>query len=372
MRRVNILHTIETSGPGGAETIFLQLVKGLDAERYGSLVVINEAGWLADQLTAAGIPTICVDWKKWYDFKLIREMMALIDANRIDIIHSHLPDQNFYSCIAGKLAGCDIVATYHGLIEMDRSETTRGRMKFEVVKWAASKVVAVCESGAARLRSMGVPPGKLEMIFNGVDTRAFSLAQRDHGERGNGVCKESILIGMIANIRETKGHEYFIRAAREIADAYPSASFVVCGDLHERLGPPLFQLVKALRLESKLTFLGFRRNIREILAGLDVFVLPSTSEGMPLALLEAMSCGVPIVSTRCGGPQEIIKDGVTGHLVRTKDAHEIAMRVLDILKHKNRGRGMGLAARDEIVMHWSVPSMIEKYDALYAKVIERE
>lgn len=121
MKPRTILHTIETGGPGGAETVLLQLASHLDPARFRSIVLISQDGWLNGQLHARGIPTTLVDCKAWYDLRLPRAMTALIRQEKVDLIHSHLPDQNFYSCLVGALTRCRPIVTYHGPIELTRA-----------------------------------------------------------------------------------------------------------------------------------------------------------------------------------------------------------------------------------------------------------
>ena len=176
---------------------------------------------------------------------------------------------------------------------------------------------------------------------------------------------QTALIGMVANVRAPKGHEYFIRAARLIADQHPDTFFVISGDLHKTLAPPLFKLVADLGLENRVKFLGYRQDVPRILAGLDIFVLPSTSEGFPLVVLEAMACAKPVVATRCGGAGEVVEDGRTGFMVPVADAPAIARRVIELLDQKEKGASMGMAAKRRIEGEFSVQAMVASYERLY-------
>jgi glycosyltransferase involved in cell wall biosynthesis len=177
------------------------------------------------------------------------------------------------------------------------------------------------------------------------------------------------LIGMMGNVRAPKGHEYFIRAARTIADRHPNTYFVISGDLHKTLAPPLFKLVSELGLQNQLKFLEYREDVPRILADLDIFVLPSTSEGFPLAVLEAMACAKPIVATRCGGAEEMVDDGRTGFTVPVANAPAIASRVIDFLDQMEMGTSMGMAAKLRVESEFSVQAMVRNYERLYESCI---
>jgi len=365
MKRLNILHTIETSGPGGAENVLLLLAKGLDQERFRSVVAINEHGWLEEQLHDLGLPTVRVEWKRWWDLRLPRGLARLVREEKIDLIHSHLPDQNFYSCLASRISGCPAIVTYHGPVELKDSGTLRGWLKLQLVRHTARQVVVVCDFVKQMLREIGFPDDRLLRIYNGIETSRFSGVAGGELRRELKCSPETVLIGMVANVRAPKGHEYFIRAARIIADKHPNSHFVISGDLHETLAPPLFTLVRDLGLQDRLRFLGFREDVPRILTDLDIYVLPSTSEGFPLVVLEAMACARPVVATRCGGASEMVDDRHTGFLVPTANAEAIASRVNELLEDKEMGAHMGSAARLRVEREFSVQAMVANYECLY-------
>jgi len=369
MKRLNILHTIETSGPGGAENVLLFLASRLNPERFRSMVVINEPGWLEDRLRDLGLPTVRVQWNKWWDFRLPRALARMVEDEQIDLIHSHLPDQNFYACLASRLSRCPAIVTYHGPVELSDSGTLRGWSKLQVVKRTARKVVVVCDFVRDMLKDVGFPEGKIHRIYNGIETSRFNAVAGGALRRELNSSPDTVLIGMVANVRAPKGHEYFIRAARLIADQYPNTFFVISGDLHKTLAPPLFKLVSDLGLQDRLRFLGYRTDIPLILTDLDIFVLPSTSEGFPLVVLEAMACAKPVVATRCGGAAEVVDDGCTGFMVPVADAPAIASRVIELLNQKEKSASMGQAAKQLIEREFSVQGMVANYERLYESCI---
>ena len=368
-KRITILHTIETSGPGGAENVLLQLASRLNPERFRSVVVINEPGWLEDRLLELGLPTVRVKWNRWWDFRLPRALARLVYDERIDLIHSHLPDQNFYACLASRLSGCPAVVTYHGPVELSNSRTLRGWLKLQLVKHTARKVVVVCDYVRSMLKQIGFPEETLRRIYNGVEMSRFSVAMRGRLRLELNCSPETALIGMVANVRGPKGHEYFIRAARLIADQHPNTFFVISGDLHKTLAPPLFKLVSDLGLQDRLKFLGFREDVPLILADIDIFVLPSTSEGFPLVVLEAMACGKPVVATRCGGAGEAVVEGSTGFMVPVADAPAIAERVNELLNRTEQSLSMGRAAKLRIESEFSMQAMVASYERLYESCV---
>lgn len=368
LKKITILHTIETSGPGGAETVLLQLATHLDRSRFRSLVLLNQKGWLLDQLRARGIATTLVEWKAWYDLRLPRTMARMVREEQVDMIHSHLPDQNFYSCLVGVLTGRTTIVTYHGAIELVRARRRRGGFKLWVVRNSASRVVVVCDFVRKLLEGLGFAPEKMTRIYNGIEVTRFNAPPRTNLRKELGFPAETKLIGMVANVRQTKGHEFFVRAARQVSDAHPEARFLAVGDVDERIGQGLRELVRQLRLEDRFFFLGFKEDIPEILANLDVFVLSSTSEGFPLVVLEAMAAGKPVVVTRSGGPEEMIRDGRDGFLVPPADVDSLAAKISALLEDPGSAAALSHEARASITNKFSIIRMIDAYSALYERL----
>jgi hypothetical protein len=134
MRQYTILHTIESGGPGGAETVVLNLVKRLNSKRFRSIVLLPPGPWLNPRLRELGVPVIEVNWKAWYDPRGPLAMVKTVRKYGVDLIHSHLPGQNFYSCIAGTLTRCKTLVTYHGPVEFQDGESVKGKAKLWFVR----------------------------------------------------------------------------------------------------------------------------------------------------------------------------------------------------------------------------------------------
>jgi glycosyltransferase involved in cell wall biosynthesis len=369
LRQYTILHTIETSGPGGAETVLLHLASNLNPQRFRSLVVLTGEGWLRQQLLNRKIQHELVAWKAWYDFRLPRALVRLIKREGVDLIHSHLPDQNFYSCLAASWTNRPAIVTYHGPIELTGGSSFRKSLKLRYVRREAEVVVVVCHFVARMLEQAKFPPEKIACIYNGIETEQFASTPNGKLRKTLGLSKDNPLVGMVANVRQSKGYEFFIRAARKVVDAFPTARFLAVGDIDEMLGPNLHLLVEQLNLRDHFSFLGFRSDVPEILKDLDVFVLSSTSEGFPLVVLEAMAVGKPAVVTRCGGPEEVIDDGKTGFLVPPSDAEALAARICQILADRRLAADLGQSAQARVRRDFSLGRMLREYEVLYERCL---
>jgi glycosyltransferase involved in cell wall biosynthesis len=327
-------------------------------------------GWLREELEERGVKTVLEECGAWYDFQLPRAIARLARQEKVDLIHSHLPDQNFYSCLAGKAVGRKTIATYHGPIELSRARGFKQTIKVRIVRHSAAAVVVVCDYVGAMLQRVGFSPEKIVKIYNGIDLRTFSNAGEGTLRSELQVPRETKLVGMIAHLHETKGYEFFIQAARKVVDSMPHVQFVAVGELNDRIWKELSTLINKLNLKDHVHFLGMRGDIPEILSDLDLFVLSSLSEGFPLAVLEAMAASKPVVVTRSGGPEELVDDGRTGFLVPPSDPQALAEKICELLSDPGKAAALGRAARAKVESQFPIEKMIENYEQLYDRLLK--
>ena len=367
LRRYTILHTIEGSGPGGAETVLLELASKVSRERYRSLAFLPEGNWLPGKLHERGVPYVIAKSKTWYD--LIRDMRSLVRAEGVDLIHSHLDDQNFSTSVVGKLTGCKTIVTYHGAPRLARQQGLRRKIKAWVPQRFATEITVVSDYLRNTLVESGFPPHRTHRVYNGVDLGRFASGEAANLRGALGLPPHAKLVGMVANLRQAKGYEYFVQSARAVVDVIPESYFLAVGETAEAMLARLQDLVRQLKLDARVSFLGFRKDVHGILRDLDVFVLTSTNEGLSISTIEAMAAGKPVVVTRSGGPEEIVEDGITGYLVPPADAGALAARVCEILRNPDVGRCLGSKAQAAVARKFSLQGMVEQYESLYQRCL---
>jgi glycosyltransferase involved in cell wall biosynthesis len=364
-RKITILHTIETAGPGGAETVLLNLVSHLDASRFQSLVLLPDKDWLFERLQEAGVPAFVARSEAWYDLRLLGRMAKLARQVKADLIHSHLPDQNFYSCLVGWPTRRKVVVTYHGSQFLSGQEDAKSAGKLWFVKRTASRVVAVSEYLKEMLIRAGFPRDRVIRIYNGIACSRFAAPEAGRFRAELGLQNGTKLVGMVANLRASKGYDHFVHTARLVTDAMPKVRFVAIGKTNGPNYGELVRLIRELGLEDRFLLLGFRRDVPEILADLDVFVLSSINEGFSLATIEAMAAAKPVVVTRSGGPQEIVEDGQTGFLVPSADPVALAEKICHVLSDRELASGLGRRAQAMVQTKFTLQAMIGQYQKLY-------
>jgi glycosyltransferase involved in cell wall biosynthesis len=370
-KRIKILHIIESSGPGGAETVLLNIVNNLDKNTYHSIVVLLRIGWLYQKLKEGGIPTILLSSVRSYDLGFLFRLWLNIKKHGVDLIHSHLPDVNLYSCLAGFTAGVPIVTTYHGKVTKPQKKIDPDNLKYSLIRRLSTKIVTVSDWLKNDLvQTAQFPPRKLRTIYNGVDWKRFDLPSNSVTKRKElNIGLDEKVVGMVANLRPVKGYEYFIRAAAIIAKSIPKVRFLIIGEEEDKLKKRVTREADALGLTDKVIFLGFREDVPELLRILDLFVLSSISEGLSIATIEAMAAGVPVVATKSGGPREVVVDGKTGFLVYPKDEKSLAEKALILLKNRKLATCMGKEAQVQVRTKFSIDVMIRNYQTVYQECL---
>lgn len=362
---IRILHIIDTTGPGGAETVFLDLIRGLDPTRYAPVVVIRGPGWVHDQLVASGITPHVIPAKGSFNIRFLRALLRLIRKERIDVIQSHLLGSNVYACLAGLLTRTPVVATFHGMVDIGDGERFVG-LKQAILNRGAKRIVFVSRFLQDYLGSkMYLRPDRSQVIYNGIDLGRFTAVVPAPLRAELNIAADRPLIISVGNVRPSKGHEVLLKAALEVRKQIPGVVFVVVGDVSKDLGRSILRQRNDLGLEDTVRFLGFRQDIPRLLAAADLFVLPSVQEGFSIATIEAMATGVPVIVTRSGGPEEIIDNPSVGRTVAPGSENEIAIAAIELLTDRDRRRDMIERARDSARERFSIEAMTRAYDEIY-------
>jgi L-malate glycosyltransferase len=211
-----------------------------------------------------------------------------------------------------------------------------------------------------------IPAERVEAIYNGID-----LAQWGDTSQRTGLFSAPV-IATVGNIRRVKGHDVFVRAAAAIASEFPSASFVIAGEVLEKeYYAELKQLISQLDLEGKVHFAGGINDLAKFLREVDLFVLPSRSEGFSNAIVEAMAAGLPVVATDVGGNAEAVVDGITGRIVPPSDAEELADAIREILRNPQHAQTMGISARRRVAERFTTEAMMKKITTAYRRVLKQ-
>jgi glycosyltransferase involved in cell wall biosynthesis len=361
---LRIAQLIESDGPGGAERVVIDLAKGFQAAGSQSVVFLpaDGEGWLARQLAGSGVAIEYFHLDRPVSPACARSLAAAFRRHRVAIAHSHEFSMAVYGALASWLAGVQHVITMHG------SRYYAGRLQRRAALRAAiglsGATVAVSTPLAGQMsRDLLVARAHVEMISNGVrHIPADGSPIRDELRLGTG---DRLLVS-VGNLYPVKGHAHLIDALAHLVDRHPNVHLAICG--RGDLEGPLLARARDHRL-ANVHLLGLRSDVGAVLAAADLFVLPSLSEGLPLALLEAMFTGCPIVASDVGQVAAALGRGDAGVLVPPGDAAALAAALDDLLSDPARARLLGERARRRAAAEYDVSHMVRCYRSVYDRLL---
>jgi len=320
-------------------------------------VLLNE-GPLARELRCLGVPVTVVDERRTGAVGIVRFLTRFLEAHDIDLVHTHRYKDNVLGTIAAKLARVPhVIRTVHGLREPMTGWNGLKFSLYEMLDTAALRcfadlVVAVSKRMADTLRAAGFRPALVTHIHNGIDLRSAAATRRpEEVRRELGIDPRALLIGTAGRLSPVKGHAALLQAARLILRHHPGAKFLVVGG-----GPLEAELLASaarLQVDGACLFPGPRTDVLDLMSAMDIFVLPSLSEGIPMALLEAMALGKPVVATAVGGVPEVVRHGVSGLLVEPGDERALADACLDLARDRAWAARLGAGARRAVEEEFS-------------------
>lgn len=359
----NILHLIETSGPGGAEKMLISLVEHLNKEKYKSTICLLKDGWLNSKLKERGLETIIIPQNRSLDFMWLLQLIKVLKERDIHLMHAHEFAMNTYGSLTSLITKIPIVTTVHGKNYYHEKWRRRWAYRFASRQ---SKMVVVSENIKKFLiNNVGIKNGDLLTIYNGTNINLHQAKNelRDRIKMELRIDKDQPVIGTVGNLYPVKGHTYLLNAAAIVKRTFPTAIFLIAG--RGQLLPQLQEEAKELSIKDNVRFLGFREDIPLLLQAMDIFVLPSISEGLPLAALEAMANEKPVIATDVGGIPEVVIDGTSGFLVPSKTPEVLAEKILLLLANRDLSLRLGKEGRVRVEKEFSLKKMIRKYEKLY-------
>lgn len=364
----NVLHLINTGGPGGAETVYVELVRRLDPRRWGAVAVAPNREWMFDRLVEMGQEPVLLRSHARFDHRYMGGLWRLIRERNVRLIHSHFFGPSVTASILGLACNVPAVSTIHGEGDMAAQESFRA-LKLGLLRRGADRVVFVSEALRRSFLARGeLDPRQTEVIPNGIGPEFF-ISQQPALRQEFGAGPEDFLVGAVGNLRWAKGYDVLLRAFSILRQRSPAYRLVIVGQAEGELYHELLALRDELGLAGHVVFTGFRDDVPAILAALDVYAMSSRSEGFSLSTVQAMAGGLPIVATRCGGPETILRDGVTGLFTEPESPAGLADAISFVREHREEGARLGAQARRVARERYSVQEQVRRYEELYEACI---
>ncbi|MFB3880124.1 MAG: glycosyltransferase [Armatimonadota bacterium] len=365
-----VLYLTETTGQGGAEAAMARLMCGLRGTELTPVLGSVGDGWLAQAAREAGAAIVSLDGIGSCDGRdpsVPLRLAALIRREQIGLVHCFLFQMNARGALAGRLAGVPVIASLRS-VHYDFARWYR-RVAWMVTARLATAVTAVSEDAADLLaRQARIPRSRIVVIPNGVDTEQCRPGAKAGLLPALGMPDDALVVGTVGRVEPIKGHRHLIAAAGEVAKEHPRCHFVIVGRNDNEEGEALRSQLPDLGLNGRVHFLGPRDDVPALLREMDIFVLPSLSEGMSNALLEAMATGLPCIATAVGGNREVIEDGVSGVLVPPANRDALTAAILRLVGDAGMQERLGKAARERARTRYSLDAMIEAHLRLYERL----
>ena len=377
MDKERVLYVITKLELGGAQKQLLSLCSGLDKEKFAIYLFTADSGLLVED--ASKVFGINLYLSKFLDrpinpFKDLLaffEIASFIKSKKINVVHTHSSKAGILGRLAARVAGVKrIVHTVHGWSFNDFQPYLSRHFYILLERLCArlsDKIVVVSEYDKEKGLSEHIGGrNQYLLIPYGIDHSEFK-AESYSLRKEFGIPSSVLLVGMIACFKSQKAPQDFIEAARLITSKSGNVKFIMIGDGQMR--GHVQELISRYQLQDKVILAGWRRDIPQVLCALDIFVLTSLYEGMPIVVLEAMAAAKPVVATNTGGIAEVIKDGEDGFLVTPKAPQEMADRIFTLLTDENLRKRLGENASLSVSENFSVPSMVLAHQQLYLKSI---
>jgi glycosyltransferase involved in cell wall biosynthesis len=350
-RPINLLQIIGGSIVGGMETYVLRLLQRLPRDLFHvTCLCISESPFTC-QLRDIGCSVHLAPMTDETDWQSIQLGVGLIRADAIDVIHAHLPNAHLLAGMLGKLTETPALATVHGRYLNIRD--------FEIQKITQTHVHLVAKSAYFQAIGMGIPASKLHFIPNGADTEVFRPTDKSNYLHSiAGIPPDTPLVGFVGRLSREKGPDVFVKIAGIVRKTLENCHFILVGE-----GPMRENLRETIDnngLHGYVHMVGLQDDMPRVYASLDLMVLTSHSEAMPLAIIEAMASGLPVIATNVGGVIDMIEAGYTGFLNNLDDLEGMANNVITLMSNRSMREEMGSAARKRAQKNFELSNSVNQ------------
>ena len=362
---LHVMHVVHSLHPGGMEFGVVRVVNGLDA--MGIVSSICSTAPADPELKALVVRRVRIfelSRRPGNDPRLVWTLFRLMRKERPDVVHTHGWGTLLEGLVAARLAAVPfIVHGEHGTLQLKPYQRRLQRTAWGRV----NRVLSVSSRLAERMsRETGFPPDRIRTLPNGVDLSRFGRIGRGEARSALNLPADALIVGTVGRLVAVKDQASLLDAVATLRRRGLPVTTVIAGD-----GPLRGELERrAARLDiaTHVCFLGHRTDVETVLAAMDVFVLPSVSEGMSNTILEAMAAGLPVVATRVGGADELVVAGETGLLVPPGSSEQLATALAAVLGDADLRRSMAGAARKRAASEFSLESSILAYKHLYEEL----
>lgn len=367
---MKILQVCSASAMGGGEVHVADLVRGLSARGHAIYLAVRPESPLREPLAGVIASWHEMPLRNSLDLQSARAITDIINTHSIDIVHAHMGRDYLVAALACRQARrAKLVLTRHHYLPLKRNALYRWMLQ------NVAAVIAVSDGvRASVIERLQLPPERVHTIPNWIDPERFQPIDRE-AARALFRLRANLVVACIGQLTQAKGQEEFIRAASRVAQMRSDVEFLIVGDENDEEQPftnHLMRLVDALNLTKRIRFLGFVRHIPELLAAVDVVVVPSWDEGFSLVTIEAMAARRAVLASNIGAIAVIIKDNVTGLLFPPRDLRALTEKLLWMVSDAPLRERLSVAAQRDVYNRFGREQTIERIESLYFDLLGTE
>ncbi len=365
-----VVHLVDDLNVGGLERTLAIIVKNLDKDRYRTAVwCLIGGGRIADELKRQGFEVVILGLRPSHRIRSLLELACRLRRERVQILHCWGASAGVWGRAASIPARVPVrlVHVQNTYYNFSRRE----RLKERFLSMFTDRIIACSEAVRTCLvEFIGIKGHKIQTVHNSVEIQRFRKIADTRPVRAEfSLAPEDIVVGSVSRLVPVKGHHCLLAASVNVLKKFPAVKFLVVGD-----GPLRKDIEAAASEESVIRrnfiFTGYREDIPRLLSIMDIFVHPSgVREGLPLAVAEAMACGIPVVAGDVGGTSEIVKHGETGLLVPPGDIYALAESIVFLVENPEKAAEMGRRGREVVEERFSSGLMVDKIENLYGRLM---
>lgn len=371
---------------GGAEKVSFTFLKNVNRERYDIHLILLIRPWEKDNTfinlikndnySITKIPVAKRPLSEGRDYlrvvRCVVHLYHILSKGSFDVVHSHGYFADIISAVACKLLRIPHISTCHGFIANDNNLRIYNMLDKFMLR-SCDKIIAVSSGIMNDLVKNGINSSRISVIQNSVQCPHGERQFEDHRTEKRSflsIDKNMFLIGFVGRLSEEKGVNYLIEAGSVLKQITETFKIVILGDGPNNI--ELKNLTKSKGLDNEIIFSGFQDDIDKWLAAFDVFVLPSLTEGTPMALLEAMSMGIPVIASAVGGVPDIVNNGVNGFLVEPGDYRELCEKIALLKNNPALREKMASEAVRTIKERFDVNAWCRKIESEYDSLLQKK
>jgi len=360
---MNVLFVLNYAGHGGTEKYVELMMDKLNVFGVKSFFAWNLDGKMSETIKSKGTPHLQLMMRSPFDLLAAFRLARYCRKEKVDVIHTNFLREN-YIAVLSKLfyARPKVIYTNHVMLENNRVLKLTNR----IITRFNHKIIAVCTLGKKMMVDNKVVENKIEVIFNGVDLKQFEKVEVSTLREELGISKEAVVISCLSRFDEFKGNQFLMDSIEVLNKRQVSQDYIFVLANEGPLWEDMKKLAHSRGLQDRIKFIGYRKDIKNILTGSDLYVNPSEWEALSFAIIEALGTGLPVVSTDTGGTLDIINTKTQcGLLVPYLQPEKMADALQQCVENKSLRDSMSVKAKSTVKESFSLHTMVEKTYNVY-------